>query len=230
MRGRLNRPAARRYCASRWSSRASKLESLMNGSEVKGSPVAPGCSISLQAQADRGRSGLSRPDQGVNPDGLSRWTRSLDRDVSREQTTSASLIGHGGQAPFSAAFLSRLMRVTLLSVVGVVVEPALPQALVGAGRGALLSDALEGAADVNGLAPGPSSARTNCNESWFVTDDPCVRRAPPARCSTWCRRSTSCAAQPRACGPPRRSRACGPSTGTAARRICAAATIVLDRS
>lgn len=93
----------------------------------------------------------------------------------------ASLIGHGGQAPFSAAVLFRAMRVTLLSVVGVAVEPALPQALVGAGRGASLSDALEGAADIYGLprVPRPhgrTATRAGLLRTTLLSDEflPCV--------------------------------------------------------
>src|SRR5579872_6804794 len=83
-------------------------------------------------------------------------------------------------------------------------KPALPQALVGSGRGALLSDALEGAADVYGLAPAPSSAPDELQrELVLVSGDHFVRRAPPSpRCRTWCRRSTWHGAPRRACGRP----------------------------
>ncbi len=115
--------------------------------------------------------------------------------------TSASLIGYGSQAPFSAWLLSRPMRVTLLSVVGVL--PALPQALVGSGRGASLWNALDAQQTSTALPRLPRPHRTNCNESCSFSGDHFVRRAPPSlRCSTWSRRSTWCGAPRRACGRP----------------------------
>ena len=71
------------------------------------------------------------------PEGLvARTCRTAAFDYhSLQSRHSASLIGHGGQAPFgSSNVLSRPMGVTLLFVVGVAgLSPALPQALVGAG-------------------------------------------------------------------------------------------------
>jgi len=107
-------------------------------------------------------------------------------------------------------------------------KPAPPQALVGSGRGASLSDALTAQQTLTAWPRVPRPHGRTATRTGF--DDRVVRRAPPLHCSTWCRRSTSCGARQQACGPPRRSHVCGPWHGIAGHRSCAAAMIFLDRS
>ena len=62
----------------------------------------------------------------------------------------------------SAIAIVSFMRVTLLFVVDFAAEAGTATSIGRIGSGCL---AFRRAADINGLAPSPSSARTNCNEN-----------------------------------------------------------------